>query len=208
MRACATRAFHYGPRAHATEIRPLPPSHTSPDDHDALDALIARCGAGDADAFRRLYQLQSARLHGLALRITRQPSLAADAVHDALIQVWRRPGGYDPARGAAEAWLAGLVRYRAIDLMRKGGRETTGLELPETVDDAPNPLDRLLVSSSGAALHACLNTLDERHRRVILLAFVEGLTHTELERRLTTPLGTVKSWIRRGLMALRACLDR
>ena len=92
--------------------------------------LVERCGAGDRAAFRALYDAQAARLYGIALRITRQPGLAADAVHDALLQVWQKAARFDPARGAAEAWLTGLVRYRAIDIVRRQGRETVGRRNP------------------------------------------------------------------------------
>jgi RNA polymerase sigma-70 factor, ECF subfamily len=171
-----------------------------------LAALLARCGTGDATAFRAVYDLQSARLYGIALRITRQPPLAADAVHDAFMQVWQRAARFDAARGSAEAWLTGLVRYRAIDILRKSGRETTGLALPDSEDDGPGPLEALLASRDGEALHRCIEQLDPSQRRSILLAFVEGLSHSEIAARIATPLGTVKSWVRRGLIALRECL--
>lgn len=148
------------------------------------------------------------RLYGLALRITRQPALAADAVHDALLQVWRNAAQFDHRRGSAEVWLASLVRYRALDIIRKRARETTVAEAPEEADSAPNALERLLETTAGQALHGCLQSLDERQRRAILLAFVEGLSHADLAVRLATPLGTVKSWIRRGLIALKACLGQ
>ncbi len=176
-------------------------------DGTRLSQLLERCGSGDRMAFRLLYEAEAARLHGLALRITRQPSLAADAVHDALLQVWQRAARFDPQRGSAEAWLTGLVRYRAIDLVRRRARETTGLEMPDEADTAPGPLERLMSSAAGQALHHCLSLLDEPQRRVILLAFTDGLSHAELAERLGAPLGTVKSWIRRGLLALKACLE-
>lgn len=175
-------------------------------DAPPLARLIERCGAGDRAAFRALYDVQAARLYGIALRITRQPGLAADAVHDALLQVWQKAARFDPARGAAEAWLTGLVRYRAIDIIRRQGRETIGAEIPETPDDAPGPLEALLAMRDGAALHRCIATLDAGQRRAILLAFVEGLSHSEIAARIATPLGTVKSWVRRGLLALKECL--
>ncbi|HUB11914.1 MAG TPA: sigma-70 family RNA polymerase sigma factor [Acetobacteraceae bacterium] len=189
----------------ATERFPGPPDPRSED--ATLSALLTRCGAGDRTAFRRLYDLESKRLYGLALRITRQPTLAADAVHDALLQVWQRAALFDPARGSVAAWLTGLVRYRAIDAMRRRAREVTGVDLPEAADEAPGALDRLLASATGQALHRCLNGLEQGQRQVIVMAFVEGLSHAELAERLERPLGTVKSWIRRGLQALKACLE-
>lgn len=171
-----------------------------------LTHLLQLCGAGDRAAFRQLYEAEAPRLYGLALRITRQKELAADAVHDALLQAWRNAARFDAGRGSAQAWLTGLVRYRAIDLVRSRARETTGVDVTEEADTAPDPLQRLAASASGRALRQCLHVLDDNQRRAIMLAFVEGLSHTELAERLETPLGTVKSWIRRGLLALKACL--
>lgn len=172
----------------------------------ALTHLLQRCGQGDHRAFRLVYEAEAPRLYGLALRITRQKELAADAVHDALLQAWRNAARFEPGRGSAQAWLTGLVRYRALDLVRKRARETTGVDMAEEADTAPDPLERLTQSASGQALRQCLQTLERNQRRAIMLAFAEGLSHTELAERLGAPLGTVKSWVRRGLLALKACL--
>jgi RNA polymerase sigma-70 factor, ECF subfamily len=174
---------------------------------DEVAMLLARCAQADGIAFRRLYELQSATLYGVALRITRRPALAADAVHDAMLQVWRNAARFDPARGNARAWLLSLVRYRALDSVSRIGREVLGAELPEPADSDPDPLDRLMASRDGEALHQCLQQVETDRRRLVLLAFVEGLTHTELAARVGQPLGTVKSSIRRALLALRSCLD-
>ena len=169
--------------------------------------LLDRIAAGDREAFRRLYDLHAPRLHAFALRITRQGPLAADAVHDAFLQVWRNAGKFDPARGNPQAWLLSLVRYRAFDIARRRGREVPDDGMPEQADEDPDPLARLLASREAAALHGCLSQLPEERRRLVLLAFVEGLAHGDLAARLSMPLGTVKSWIRRSLQALRACLE-
>jgi RNA polymerase sigma-70 factor (ECF subfamily) len=182
------------------------------DAHDAgssadLTELIGRCAAGDRAAFRRLYDLQSRRLYGVAMRVTRQPGLAADAVHDAFLQVWQNAGKFDARRGTVEAWLLSLVRYRALDIARRRVREVPGAEVPEEADTDPDPLARLVSSTEGAALHRCLKTLEPDRQTLLSLAFVEGLTHSELSSRLNLPLGTIKSWIRRSLAALKACLE-
>ncbi len=169
--------------------------------------LLARCGRGDAKAFRMLYDANSARLYGVALRITRNPALASDAVHDAMLQVWRNSDRYDPERGNAEGWLVSLVRYRALDIARKQGRELTGLEIPEQADDEPDVLSRMVASAEGSALKACLERVEPPRRRLVILAFIEGLTQSEIAQRVGQPLGTVKSSIRRALIALRSCLD-
>ena len=172
-----------------------------------LEPLIVACANGDQAAFKQLYESQSARLYGLALRMTRDGGMAADALHDAMLQAWQRASRYDSALGSVEAWLIGLVRYRAIDLLRKYGRERPGLEGETDMPDAdPDPLHQLMATDDGAALHRCLDVLDGRYRNVVTLSFMDGLSHTELAERLTMPLGTIKSWIRRGLLSLRECL--
>ena len=176
---------------------------------DELAELLGRIAAGDRAAFRRVYELQAPRLYAVAMRITRQAPLASDAVHDALLQVWRNAGRFEAARGAPEAWLLSLVRYRALDIARRRGRELSqdDLDLPEPVDPDPDPLERLAGSRDAAALHACLRQLEADRRRLVLLAFVDGLSHSEVAERVNMPLGTVKSWIRRSLQSLRLCLD-
>ena len=169
--------------------------------------LLARCARGDDKAFSSLYEASSARLYGVALRITRNPALASDAVHDAMLQVWRNADRYSPDRGNADGWLVSLVRYRALDIIRKHGRESTGLDVPEQVDEEPDALSRLLSQADGSALRACLEGVDPSRRHLILLAFIEGLTQSEVAAKVGQPLGTVKSTIRRVLIGLRSCLD-
>ena len=172
-----------------------------------LEMLLERCAVGDQTAFRQLYDLSAPRLYAVALRITRQPSLAADAVHDAFLQVWQHADRFDPTRGNAETWLTSLARYRALDLIRRHGREVGGVEVPDQADEEPGQLDRLIQQREGAALGRCLDSLETDKRQLVMLAFLDGLTHAELAFRLKAPLGTVKSWIRRGLLDLRRCLE-
>lgn len=173
----------------------------------AASMLLRRCAEGDAGAFHTLYEQQGPTLYGLALRMTRQPALAADALHDTFLQVWQQAARFDPNRGPAEAWLIGLLRFRTIDILRRRRREEPGYEPFDSVDDGPDPFERLRASSENLALHRCLATLEAAQQRVIHLAFVDGLSHAELAVRLAAPLGTVKSWIRRALLGLRRCLQ-
>ena len=174
---------------------------------DDTAALIRGCAFGDRAALQRIYERWSARLYGIALRVTGQPALAADATQDAFVQLWRNADRFDPTRGSASAWLIALTRYRALDLIRRRGREPLLAEPPEQIDDAPDALALLTRSAEGAALHRCLDQLDPERRRAVVLAFVDGLSHGELAQTLRVPLGTAKSWIRRSLLSLRACLE-
>jgi RNA polymerase sigma-70 factor (ECF subfamily) len=170
-------------------------------------SLLARCAASDAAAFRELYDTNSGRLYGIALRITRQPALASDAVHDALLQVWRNSARFDPERGNADGWLISLVRYRALDISRRQARETPGLDIPEQTDTDPDALSRLVTGSESKALRHCLEQVEAPRRALVMLAFIEGLTQNEVATRVGQPLGTVKSSIRRALLSMRSCLQ-
>jgi RNA polymerase sigma-70 factor, ECF subfamily len=172
-----------------------------------LRALLERCAEGDRQAFRTLYDMQAPRMHGLAMRITRDAALAADATHDAFIQVWRQSVRFDPERGAAGAWLTSIVRYRALDIARRRIREKPGYEPPEQEDESPDALSQMISSAEGAALHRCLDQLEPDRRKLILRAYADGLSHSELSEAMDTPLGTIKSWIRRALITLKQCLS-
>ena len=170
--------------------------------------LIEAVQGGSQAALKRLYELESRRLFGIALRILRRPELAAEAVQDAFVQVWQRAASFSPERGDAAAWLTAIVRYRALDMIRKSGREILSDD-PTLGDVAETPdiVERLDLKLAQGALRRCLGELDDNQRRCIVLAFVEGLTHAEIAKRLPAPLGSVKSWVRRGLIALRSCLE-
>lgn len=184
-------------------------SDVSADSRSAETArLLARCAAADGDAFRQLYDLHSSRLYGIALRITRQPALASDAVHDAFLQVWRNAARFDPERGNADGWLISLVRYRALDIARRQVREQPGLVIPEQADPDPDALSQLMATIEGRALHACLQQIEASRRNLVVLSFIEGLTQSQVSERVGQPLGTVKSTIRRALLALRSCLEQ
>jgi len=170
--------------------------------------LIAAVQRGSQAALKRLYELESRRLYGIALRIVRRPEVAADAVQDAFIQVWENAGSFSAERGTVAAWLTGIVRYRALDLVRKLGHEVLSDDpaLGDRIED-PDVLQRIDAKAAESALRRCLALLDDNQRRCITLAFVDGFSHADIAARLATPLGTVKSWVRRGLISLRSCLQ-
>lgn len=177
------------------------------DSDDALAGLLPAIARGDRAALRAVYERQSVRLFGVANAILRDRDLAADAMQEAFIRIARRAGQFDPMRGSAEAWLGAIVRHAALDMIRARGREvlTDDPGLGDAVV-APEAEARLDASAEGRRLRACLQGLEEPNRQGIVLAFVHGLSHPQIAERLGTPLGTVKSWIRRGLMALKECL--
>jgi RNA polymerase sigma-70 factor (ECF subfamily) len=174
---------------------------------DDLAPLLAAVARGDRAALRAVYERQSVRLFGVANAILRDRDAAADALQDAFVKVARRAAQFDPARGAAESWLAGIVRHAALDIARARGREIP-TDDPALGDQAveADALDRVAASAEGRRLRDCLAALESKHRDGILLAFVQGLSHAQVAARLDLPLGTAKAWIRRGLLRLRECL--
>lgn len=185
-----------------------PDGRPANDDHaETLAMLIAAVAGGDAAAFRRIYDLRAARLYGIAFRITRRAPVAADAVQDAFLELWRNAARFDASLGNADVWLASLVRYRALDMTRRQVREVPDEGRPEEPDEEPDALARLEADSDGTALRRCLAELDPDRRRLLTLAFLDGLSHSELAARLGMPIGSVKTRIRRGLQLLRGCME-
>jgi RNA polymerase sigma-70 factor (ECF subfamily) len=191
-------------RFDAPESRPHDPKGMQTTSADPISGLLVSVAVGDRRAFARLYEASAGRLYGVALRLLRRRDLADEALQDAYLSIWRNAGRYDPAKGSPFGWMAAIVRYRALDLLRRD-RETALDE--DALERQPAPAAPSL-TAEARALEACLRTLDEKSRRCIQMAFLDGYTHEELARRLDAPVGTVKSWIRRGLMQLKACLDQ
>lgn len=172
--------------------------------------LLAACAGRDRRAFQRLYELTSGQLLACLVRILRNRALAEDALQEAFIQVWRRAGQFQNERGSGWAWLVSIARYRAIDIRRREARRAAaGAEEYEDLPGGDEPHDAQLTlgRKTGLALDRCLGALQERQRECIVLAFQGGLTHGEVAAQIGEPLGSVKSWIRRGLTALRRCLE-
>jgi RNA polymerase sigma-70 factor, ECF subfamily len=188
--------------AHSQVAMDQPASLSSP------DVLVEAVARGSELALKRLYALESPRLYGIALRIVRRPEIAAEVLQDAFVQIWQNARTFVPERGAAAAWMTGIVRFRALDAVRRHGREI--LSGDSALGDSPvepEALTKLAADADAQALRRCLETLEENQRRSVMLAFVEGFSHGEIAKQLSAPLGTVKSWVRRGLMALKGCLS-
>jgi len=171
--------------------------------------LIRRVARRDGVAFRELYDRTAPHLFGIALRILRKKDLAEDVLQDSFVSVWERAADFDPERGAVMSWMVTIVRHRAIDAIRRQGvrQEGTGIgeeALAFLVAGSDTAADRGAVRR---ALDHCLGLLDEQPRLAVIYAYAFGFTHEELAAHFKTPLGTVKSWIRRSLDRLKLCLD-
>lgn len=175
-----------------------------PDDERAL---IARIDGRDADALAVLYDRYSARLMGLAHRILGDTGEAEEVLQEVFLWVWRSAASFDPARGTVLAWLLVATRSRAIDRLRtRRPAQRAGLRAVETVPDAPSGED-VEASSAGRQweqlCRSAIAELPDEQRRALELAYFDGLTHQEISEKTATPLGTVKTRVRLGLMKLR-----
>lgn len=188
-----------------------------------LAELLARCGLGDRRAFERLYTLSSGHLFAVVLRIQRDRALAEELLQEVYVKVWRAAAGFDAAQSQPLTWLTSIARHQAIDSLRRAQAQPAtvsatrpadddgdaGPDLHETLpDDAPGPADLLGSASQARQLGQCMEQLSASQRQSVALAFYDGLSHAEVADHLRQPLGTVKSWVRRGLAALKSCLER
>ena len=167
------------------------------------EACLLACARGDQRALRRLYEQDSSRLLGVALRIARDKALAEDIVHDAFIKIWRGAASFDPARGSARGWVFSVTRHLALNFVRNHHRE---VPLGEEHNDLATDDDAVEFSARSGQIHHCLEQLDPARRRCILHAYVDGYSQSEIAQKLDIPLGTVKAWIKRSLAALRECM--
>ncbi|MCR5872826.1 sigma-70 family RNA polymerase sigma factor [Phenylobacterium sp. J426] len=178
---------------------------------DTLAGLMPRIAAGDRDALRQLYDATSAKLFGVCLRILADREEAEDVLQEVYVTIWRRADRFDAARASVMTWIATIARNRAIDRLRARGpmaRAEPVEELEIADENQVSAETSLFAADDRAQLAACMGELDERTRGVIRTAFFDGVTYDALAQRLGAPLGTVKSWIRRGLAKLRGCLER
>jgi RNA polymerase sigma-70 factor (ECF subfamily) len=173
-------------------------------------ALLTQARAGDASAFATVYDRHAAAAYGLARRMLHDRAAAQDVVQDAFLGLWRTDG-YDPERGSVRTFLLGIVRNRAIDLLRKSGRRSVREHSDDTLVlllSAPERTDvEVDERETQRILRGALAKLPERQQRALDLAFFGGLTHAEIALQLDEPIGTIKSRIRLGLEKLRADVD-
>lgn len=175
---------------------------------DELGDLLASIASGDRKAFGELYQATSRRLFPVVLRIVVKRDLAEDVLQETYLTIWRKAAQYDSTRGAAFGWMTAIARNRAIDRLRRDNcrpREDIAL------DDHGDNVEKLISVEPGADLgesatiRRCVDGLQFNHRKVILFGYYYGMTHEEMASHFNAPLGTIKSWVRRGLHQLKEC---
>lgn len=175
---------------------------------DELETALAACAKGERAGLRLIYEREAGRLVAVAQRIVRRRDLAEEVVQEAFIRIWTHAHQFVPGRGSARGWIYAIVRNRALNVLRDGKREYTDEEI-EALQDAEQASELIAAwhrLDRQSRLHECLASLDDLKRRGILMAYIGGYTHGEIAGRLKIPLGTAKSWIRRGLLMLRECM--
>ncbi|HET7369596.1 MAG TPA: sigma-70 family RNA polymerase sigma factor [Gammaproteobacteria bacterium] len=181
-------------------------------DNARLTDLLHGCAQGRQAALQSLYADLAPQLFPLLVRILKRPDLAEEAVQDTFIRVWRHASEYTAAKGSVRTWVLSIGRYRALDMLRRERREVHWE--PEAIATAlaegDNETDETDVTSLAEqrALRECLGRLSEGQLSSIRLAYFNGQTHEEIAAALESPIGTVKSWVRRGLASLKRCLER
>lgn len=192
-----------------------PRAQPAMDRHARLAELLARTALADQAAFGELYRATSSQLYGTAIRILRDASMAEEVLQEAYVAVWHHAAGYAPAKSQPLTWLTAIVRNRCLDSLRRRDIDTVSMTTDdderddfEIADDSPSPAQLLIDGADALSVRECIESLEGGSKQAIALAFFQGLTHAELAAHLREPLGTVKSWVRRGLERLRQCLDR
>ena len=187
----------------------------SPERSVDLADLLARTALADQAAFAELYRRTSPHLYAIAVRILREPAAAEEVLQEAFLSIWHHAGRYAAELSQPQTWLVSIVRNRCLDRLRRrdldrvsltrDDDEETEIELPA---DGASPIDLLIAGAEAASVRDCVQGLEGGQKQAIALAFFQGLTHAELARALREPLGTVKSWVRRGLARLKECLEQ
>ncbi|BCM25136.1 sigma-70 family RNA polymerase sigma factor [Methyloradius palustris] len=174
-----------------------------------LAELLSKVGLGDRAAFSSLYQATSAKLFGLALRILLRRDLAEEALQDAFVKIWHNAESFNPEKAAAMTWMTTIVRNRCLDVLRASPHEAQLAE-EQSFDDWASedlgPLAEITASTEAKALMNCMSHLAPLQRQTIAMSYFHGLAHEQLAQQLVQPLGTIKTWIRRGLQVLKNCL--
>lgn len=173
-----------------------------------LISSLEQVASGDRAALEAVYRHTSAKLFGICLRICDDRRGAEDVLQDAFVTIWLQAGRFDPSRSSPITWLATITRNKAIDWRRAQRRFISDtMESAHSVpDDALLAFDRMSTRETADRLSFCLDQLEAHSSDAIKHAFLDGVTYSELAQRAAVPLGTMKSWIRRGLQSLKACL--
>ncbi len=185
-------------------------------DQELVD-LIARCALKDQMALKALYERLSGYLNAVAFRILKSDDLANEALQEAFIQIWENASSYRPHKAKALTWITSILRYRALDRLDKEKRYMYKFQAPGeeedpistiAADDSMTPESTTMQTQTEGQIVQCLETLADRARQSIKLAYLEGYSREEIAEKLETNTNTVKSWLRRGSERLKRCLEQ
>jgi RNA polymerase sigma-70 factor (ECF subfamily) len=177
-------------------------------DDAEIARLLSRCALGDRAAFARLYDIAAPKLYGVSVRILGHGGDAEDAAQEALVKIWNSAGRYQPGRGSAAGWLVAIARNAAIDRLRARrapARDVT--EMIDLADPGPTPEASAATADDRRRIDDCLGQLPADRARAVQAAYVEGHSYQDLAHAFDVPLNTMRTWLRRALIALRRCLE-
>jgi RNA polymerase sigma-70 factor, ECF subfamily len=176
---------------------------------DPVAELIAATARADREAFRALYTASSAKLFGTCLRILRDRGEAEDAVQEVFTRVWLNARRYDAAKARGMTWLVAIARNHAIDRLRARPVAAASADeaAAEAADRTPGPEAQVVAKGEARRIADCFDTLEPARAEAIRGAYLGGLSYEDLSRRHDVPLNTMRSWLRRGLMKLKECLE-
>ena len=198
-------------RGRLMKVKTITRRHDTVRQEQDLGDLLARTALGDQESFRCLYEIAGPRMYGQLLQLLRSHSIAEEILHESFVNIWRKADTYNPSQSQPMTWMSSIARHRALDFIRATPNYKTNFELDTHLtveaDQTPGPLDQLIAAVESRTLRDCFRHLDINSRHSIAAAFYRGLTHEQISTELDKPLGTIKSWIRRGMEQLRLCID-
>ncbi|NBA96278.1 sigma-70 family RNA polymerase sigma factor [Pseudomonas sp. R5(2019)] len=177
-------------------------------DANQLRTLLTEVSLGNRRSFEALYRSVSGLLYAVAFKCMGRKDMAQEVVQESFVRIWHHASRYDSTVAEPLTWMISITRHLAIDQLRK--RREVALDdnpLHELEDHTPGAVEQLTAQREASALNRCLQTLDNAQRTAITTAYFQGLSCSEIAARLHQPLGSVKSWIRRGMERLRRCLE-
>ncbi len=169
--------------------------------------LLSATAQGDRLAFEQLYQHTAGKLYAISLQMLRRRDWAEDAVQEAFVRIWHNAGEYQQEKGNVLTWMTSIVRYRALDMLRAAKSRRENDEEVEDIADENTPEKEFYAERDRVLIDRCMDLLESQQRDVIQLAYFRGFTHAEVCEHTGSPLGSVKTWIRRGLERLKRCIE-
>lgn len=189
------------------EVDFAPPGASSKAMDDPVADLLIRCAAQDRTAFRALYAATSAKLMGVLLRMLQDRHEAEEALQEVYTRIWLRAQRFDPARGRGMTWVIAVARHLAIDRLRARPIATEEADYEHIPDSTPRAESRLVALGEARRIVDCFGTLEPARAAALRGAYLDGLSYADLANRHSVPLNTMRTWLRRGLIALRDCMD-